>query len=93
MNAHDYASSLHQLADFYEAHPDLPVPQAASDVYVYTDRDGFNAARQARAGWNLHRVPGEADELHYQFGDISLIVFTHDIDSYDEEFSVLGGEA
>ena len=62
MTAHEYADGLRQIADWYEAHPEIPVPHLDSvDVYTVHDRDDLQ--RVARALGSCEKGSASAESL------------------------------
>lgn len=71
MNASEFAKSLRELADWYDEHPDVPLPAAANFNAFLDDRDAL--ARVAR----LIGIAEKGADPNYfflkkRFGEISL---------------------
>ena len=62
MTAHEYADGLRQIADWYEEHPEIPVPHMDSvDIYAVRDRDDLQ--RVARALGHCEKDSATAESL------------------------------
>lgn len=74
----EYVDSLRQLADFYEAHSEIPLPGGAAEMRIYQVNSRKDAATLARAFGACEKE--YTDDLFYitkKIGAISLCgVFT-----------------
>ena len=79
MTAHEYADGLRQIADWYEEHPEIPVPHLDS-VDIYTVRDRDDLRRVARALGHCEKGSASAESLFVlkrQFGALWLQFYWH----------------
>ena len=72
MNGQEYAHGLRLIADWYEAHPDIPIPQSNIGVYgVEETREEAariaEALRPCRKAWN-----GDFFNLEREFEGLTL---------------------
>lgn len=72
MTTQEFANDLRALADWYEKHPDAPVP-VFPVLNIFTDQDAVNAKAQFRAlGGFEKRYLGEWFAASKTFGSIRL---------------------
>ena len=72
MTAEEYADGLRQIADWYCAHPDIPVPHLDSiDVYSVYTRDDLKAVARALGSCKKHTEHG-LFSLGKSFGALTL---------------------
>jgi hypothetical protein len=66
----DYANGLRALADFYEAHPEMPLPYPQVHVFMH-DREPFLAAVKDLADGG--KVAKESDDNHTEWPSFHAI--------------------
>lgn len=75
----EYANSLRQIADFYEANPDMPVPGWPSEFIFLYDRQAFlNAVKVLARGGKVTKEVERREDGNYKairdFGGNRVIV-------------------
>jgi hypothetical protein len=73
----EYAAGLRQVAEFYETHPEMPLPPATICVYSWQKPDFLVSVKEMAKGGTIHKkVDADAECGYYRtirhFGAVQL---------------------